>query len=43
MSSQNDSGNTVTRTGSDFDFKRWNLDNLNLDPKAATLAPGCAT
>lgn len=38
MSSQFDSTNTTSQDWSNFDFKRWNLDNLNLDPKAATLA-----
>ncbi len=38
MSSQNDSDNTANQDWSNFDFTRWNLDNLNLDPKAATLA-----
>jgi prefoldin subunit 5 len=38
MSSQNDSGDTANQDWSNFDFTRWNLDNLNLDPKAAALA-----
>lgn len=38
MSSQFDSTNTTNQGWSNFDFTRWNLDNLNLDPKSATLA-----
>jgi len=38
MSSQFDSTNTTSQDWSNFDFTRWNLDNLNLDPKTATLA-----
>jgi prefoldin subunit 5 len=38
MSAQFDSGNTANQDWSNFDFTRWNLDNLNLDSKAATLA-----
>jgi prefoldin subunit 5 len=36
MSSRFDSGNTANQDWSNFDFTRWNLDTLNLDPKAAT-------
>jgi prefoldin subunit 5 len=38
MSSQFDSGNAANHGWTNFDFTRWNLDNLNLDQKAATLA-----
>jgi len=38
MSSQFDSGTAGNQDWSKFDFTRWNLDNLNLDPKSTTLA-----
>jgi prefoldin subunit 5 len=38
MNSQFDSTNTTNQDWSNFDFTRWNLDNLNLDPKSTTLA-----
>ena len=38
MSSQFNSTNVTNQDWSKFDFSRWNLDNLNLDPKSVTLA-----
>jgi prefoldin subunit 5 len=38
MSSQFDSGTAGNQDWSKFDFTRWNLDNLDLDPKSTTLA-----
>lgn len=38
MSSQFESANPANQDWSKFDFTSWNLDNLNLDPKSATLA-----
>lgn len=38
MSTQSDSSNAAKQDWSNFDFTRWNLDNLNLDPKSVTLA-----
>jgi prefoldin subunit 5 len=38
MGSQFDSGTAANQDWSKFDFTRWNLDDLNLDPKTATLA-----
>jgi prefoldin subunit 5 len=38
MSSQFDAGNATNKDWSKFDFTQWNLDNLNVDPKSATLA-----
>jgi prefoldin subunit 5 len=38
MSSQFDSGTAGNQDWSKFDFTRWNLDNLNLDPKSTALA-----
>ena len=38
MNSQFDSVNAANQDWSNFDFTRWNLDNLNLDPKSSTLA-----
>jgi prefoldin subunit 5 len=38
MSSQSDAGNTASQDWTRFDFTRWNLDNIGLDPKTTTLA-----
>src|SRR5580765_5009089 len=38
MSSQSETGNAAKQDWTRFDFTRWNLDNIDLDPRTTTLA-----